>query len=76
MTALAPHTLGGLSALDLAALVQARDLPAQEMTRLTLERIGDGNPQVRAFTELWPQEAAVAESGQVNGCRWPGCRSG
>ncbi|MCQ0025473.1 amidase [Streptomyces somaliensis DSM 40738] len=54
-----------LSALDIARLVGSGALTAVGAVTAALARIGERDPALRAFTEIWP-ERAVAEAARVD----------
>ncbi len=53
--------LNRLTALEVAALVEAGDVTAEAVTRACLERIEERNPEVRAFV-AWDAERALADA--------------
>ncbi|WP_069816494.1 amidase [Streptomyces sp. TP-A0874] len=65
MTVLGIEEYGRLSARRIAAAVGSGDLSAHETVLAALARIARDDPAVRAFTEVWPEQA-MARAAEVD----------
>lgn len=54
-----------LSAVDIARLVLRRELSAVEVARAALARLGEVEPVISAFRDLWP-DAAIEAAARVD----------
>ncbi|WP_268800794.1 amidase [Pseudomonas huanghezhanensis] len=70
-TALPPATLIGLNASQLAHLLQTRQLTAERLLTVCLERVAECEPQVKAWRHIDPafamEQARMLDSGPLRG---------